>query len=226
VRCLLLFAVGVFALGLVAKADAQVCQGKLPFGPGRRLNVDVGVATLNGPTLTSGRSGFLSVDFGGHDYFASATVRRNRYSDYGYTTTEVDLAFGQPIEVLPRSKLTLCPEAELWVEHAANLGQGTNVASLTRSGVASLRAGSLHPYRGVPVAGFVGAGFFLSRETERLTGPHLGPAAETSDAWGGFAEVGAGLQAFRVVDVVIAYRIPVGLAFGLKSTTLLVGVSF
>jgi hypothetical protein len=225
-RCLLPLLAGAFALGLGTKVEAQVCHGKLPFGPSRHVDVDVGASMLQGPTLRSGRSGFLNVDFGARDWFGSASVRRNTYSDYGYTTTEVDAGVGQAIELRPRSTLTLCPEADLLVEYAANLGPGTDVASLSRTAVASLRAASLHTVGRVPVAGFVGAGFFLTRQAESLTGPYVGPGTQTSTGVGGFAEVGAGLTVLKVVDVVIAYRIPVGLKSGLTSTTLFVGIAF
>src|SRR5580704_14589621 len=149
-RCLLPLVVWVFTVGLATKAEAQVCHGKLPFGPNRHVDVDVGASMLQGPTLRSGRSGFLNVDFGARDWFGSASVRRNTYSDYGYTTTEVDAGVGQAIELRPRSTLTLCPEAGLLVEYAANLGPGSDVASLSRTAVASLRAASLHSVRRVP----------------------------------------------------------------------------
>lgn len=227
-RRVLALVTGVFVVGLAAPAEAQVCHGHLPFGSDRHVDLDAGASTSQGPTLRSGRSGIVSVDFGTGDSFVRASVQRNRYSDYGYTTTEVDASVGKTIEVLPRSKLVLCPEAELWVEHAATLGPGPamNVSSLSRTLAASLRVGSLHSIRGVPVAGFVGTGVFVGRNMLFAGAPGIGSDTETSNQFGGFAEIGAGCAAFGVLDVAITYRIPVGLKFGLTSTTLLVGIAF
>ena len=118
-------------MALTARAEAQVCHGTLPFGPDRHVNVNVGASASEGPTLKSGRSGILNVDFGTGDDFIRTSVQRNRYSDYGYTTTEVDAAVGRALEVLPRSKLTLCPEAELVVTYRIPVGLKFGLTSTT-----------------------------------------------------------------------------------------------
>ena len=225
-RCLLPVVAAVLAFGVPARAEAQVCHGRLPLGSDRHMNVAVGLATLEGATLASGHVTSVNFDFGVGEYYGRTSVAQNVYSAYGYSSNEVDLAAGQAVDVWPQSKLVLCPEFELWLEHASNLGPAVSLSSTAETAVASLRAGSLHAVGRVPVLGFVGGGFYHSTEKVVAPVPGFGSDTQASSSFGGFAEAGVGIHAFRLVDLVISYRVPVGVKLGLRSTAVLVGMSF
>lgn len=227
IRRFVYFLACAVALAEPAKANAQVCHGSLPFQAGRRLSISSGFSSLHGPTLNAGHVDFLSVNFGVGEYFGRTRIAENVYSDYGYSSREVDLAAGEAIALSSQSKLVLCPEIELWLERAGSLGTATSLTSRSITSVASLRIGSLHRVGRMPMLGFVGGGFYRSNEELASPGiPGLGPDKEVSTSLGGFGEVGVGMNMLRLMDAVISYQVPIGVKQGFRTATVVIGISF
>jgi hypothetical protein len=133
---------GVLGIVLVPReAAAQVCRASLRFDRDSHLQLGGSAGLLHGSTLKTGSTAQFLGAIGDKDLYARVGIGRNRYSDYGFSTTDFNVAVGTQIQVSERHGIVACPEADLDIETNDSLG-GPNVSlsSCTHSG--AYRSGS------------------------------------------------------------------------------------
>jgi hypothetical protein len=173
---------------------------------------------LHGITLNRGSTSSFTVAVGNSRHFGRFAAGRNTYSDYGYSTAEVEGSYGDEYHLMDRSRLVLCPEATLNLERADNLGPDFPVASRTITAVISARVGTLRAFGRVRTLAFVGGGFFRSSNTIHAGGGPFGPDVETTRSNGGFMDMGAGVVLARRVSITTSFRLPIKLKYGIHAT--------
>jgi hypothetical protein len=216
---------GVLGIVLVPReAAAQVCRASLRFDRDSHLQLGGSAGLLHGSTLKTGSTAQFLGAIGDKDLYARVGIGRNRYSDYGFSTTDFNVAVGTQIQVSERHGIVACPEADLDIETNDSLG-GPNVSlsSRTHSGGVSFRIGAERRLGSMEASAFIGGGWLRSLHT--VLGNSLVGGPEDSIANAGFLEIGAGALFKRRAIVTPAFRVPVGVSHGIQqfSVTVLFG---
>jgi hypothetical protein len=212
-------AVCALALALAPDAMAQVCRGSLPFASGTHVQVGGEVAGMHGSTLNRGHAETFTAALGNNKHYGRFNVARYSFSDYDQVSNLVGGGVGDTYQLMDRSRLVVCPEANLYFERSELIIFPTSPPVPTRdlSLEVAGRVGTLQSVRGAQTMLFAGGGMFLSRHSMTTGGGPIGTITETSFDRGWFVETGAGVVLGRRLSITGAMQVPVNVPGGFNA---------